>query len=174
VTNGSLYPFGRESFSKKAVIFVTTVTALPALLGFWGTFDVGRGFLASIYLGVCLFWYVVVQPKLICTHCAYYGKVCARGLGMISRLLYRSGTGHEVWGARLGKVFWPWWYVGLPAAAFAYLLAFEFSWATVVFAAGFAVSSAAALFVNRNQCCLVCLMRAACRRSPFRESEERV
>ncbi|UCH77761.1 MAG: hypothetical protein JSU81_08530 [Candidatus Coatesbacteria bacterium] len=169
MTNGSLYPFGRESYSKKAVIFVTAVTALPALIGFWGTFDVGRGFPASIYLAVCLFWYVVVQPKLICTHCAYYGKVCARGLGAVAQLLYRSGTGHEVWGARLGKVFWPWWYAGLPAAAFAYLLLFRFSWLVVVFAAGFVVTSALALLVNRNQCCLNCLMRTVCRRSPFRE-----
>jgi hypothetical protein len=174
VTNGSLYPFGRESFSKKAVILVTAVTALPALIGFWGTFDVGRGFLASIYLAGCLFWYVVVQPKLICTHCAYYGKTCARGLGAVARLLYRSGTGHEVWGARLGKVFWPWWYVGLPAAVFIYLLLFRFSWPAVAFAAGFAVTSALALFVNRNYCCVNCAMRTACRRSPFRESEEGV
>lgn len=145
------------------------VTALPPVLGFWGTFDIARGFFASAYLALCVFWYVIIQPKLVCTSCAYYDGVCARGLGKVSALLYRAGPGNGVWGTRLGRIFWSYWYAGVPALGFLYLLIFRFSWATVIFAAAFFATVALAFFVGRNYCCVGCLVRNSCRRSPFRE-----
>jgi hypothetical protein len=148
---------------------VTAGTAAPPLIGFWGTFDLGRGIFATVYLAVCLLWFIVIQTKLVCTNCAYYDKVCARGLGKLAPLLYRQGTGLDVWGGRLGRVFWPYWYAGVPLLGFALLLIFRFSWATLIFAAVFVVAAALSLIINRTQCCTNCLVRNLCLRSPFRD-----
>lgn len=162
------YAFGRASYSAKTVIFVTAVTLLPPLIGFWGTFDVARGYFASIYLGVFLFWYILIHPRIACASCAYYGKTCARGLGNISALLYRSTPGREQRGMRVARGFWLYWYTGVPLVGFAYLIIFRFSWSTVIFAAAFVATVFVSNVVNRNLCCATCLVRETCFRSPFR------
>jgi hypothetical protein len=145
------------------------VTLLPPLIGFWGTFDVARGYFASIYLGVFLFWYILIQPKIACTGCPYYGKTCARGLGNLSAVLFRSAPGQEPRGVRLTKMFWVYWYAGVPLLGFAYLLLFRFSWFTAVFGAAFVATAFLSYVVGRNQCCAACLVRDTCYRSPFRD-----
>jgi hypothetical protein len=169
VEGRSLYILGRERFSAKTVALVTAVTALPPLIAFWGTFDFARGFFASAYLAVCFFWYIVVQPKLACSNCAYYGKVCPSGLGKLSVLLYRPGPGYEVWGAKVARIFWRYWYAGVPVLGFAYLLVFRFSLSTAIFAVAFLAATALYFLVQRKLCCADCLVRNICRRSPFRE-----
>lgn len=169
MTGGNTYIFGRERYSAKTVTLVTVVTALPPVIGFWGTFDVARGFFASTYLAVFLLWYLIIQPKLVCTNCSYYDRVCARGLGKVSASLYRAGTGHDVWGTRLSRIFWPYWYAVVPALGFLYLLISSFSWPTVIFAAAFGATTVVAFFVRRNYCCVNCLIRDSCPRSPFGE-----
>lgn len=130
-----------------------------------------RGYFASVYLGVFLFWYILVQPKIACTHCPYYGKMCGRGLGKIAAALYRAVPGQEARGSRLPKIFWRYWYPGVPLVGFAYLLVFRFNWTTVSFAAAFLVTSALSYVVSRNQCCAACLLRDSCLRSPFRDKK---
>lgn len=163
------YIFGRERYSAKAVILVSVLTALPPIVGFWGTFELVRGYFASIYLAVCVFWYIVVQPKLVCASCAYYGGVCARGLSKISELLYRPNAVRGGWGEKLAVYFWRYWYAGVPAGGFLYLLAFRFSWQTAVFFMVFVASAVAAYLIFRNYCCVNCLARNTCLRSPFRD-----
>lgn len=169
MTDENPYIFGRERYSAKAVCFVTAVTALPPVIGFWGTFDIAHGVFASAYLAVCLFWYIVVQPKLVCANCVYYDSVCARGLGKVAALLYRPGSGYEGWGAKIAAFFWRYWYAGVPTCGFLYLLIFRLSWPTVIFAAFFVAAALAAYLVSRNYCCVNCLVRNTCLRSPFRE-----
>lgn len=141
------------------------------MIGFWGTFDIARGYFASVYLGVFLFWCILAQPKIACTSCAYYGKTCARGLGKVAALLYRSAPGieQETPGLRLARIFWRYWYAGVPLVGFAYLLVFRFAWPTVIFGAAFAVTAFLSYVVGRNQCCAACLVRDTCFRSPFRD-----
>lgn len=166
---GYYYPFGRASYPARTVVLVTIVTLLPPLIGFWGTFDVARGYFASVYLGVFLFWYILAQPKIACTNCPYFGKMCARGLGKIAALLYRAVPGQEARGRRLANMFWRYWYAGVPVVGFAYLLLFRFNWTTVIFGAAFVVAAGLSYVVGRNQCCMNCLVRDTCLRSPFRE-----
>lgn len=171
MTGENRYIFGRERHSAKAVCLVTVVTALPPVIGFWGTFDVARGIFASAYLAVCFFWYIVVQPKLVCTSCAYYDGVCARGLSKIAALLYRPAVGHDGWEAKLAAYFWRYWYAGVPACGFLYLLVFHFSWITVIFCAAFVAAAVSAYLLTRNYCCVDCMVRNTCFRSPFREKK---
>ncbi len=128
-----------------------------------------RGFFASAYLAVCFFWYIVIQPKLVCSNCAYYGKVCPSGLGKLSVLLYRPGPGYDVRGAKVARMFWRYWYAGVPALGFAYLLVFRFSRSTAIFAVAFLGATALYFLVHRKLCCADCLVRNICARSPFRE-----
>jgi hypothetical protein len=171
VTGENRYIFGRESYSVKAVCLVTFVTALPPVIGFWGTFDIAGGIFASAYLAVCLFWYIVVQPKVVCTSCAYYNGVCARGLGKIAALLYRPTVDQDGGGPKLAVIFWRYWYAAVPACGFIYLLIFRFSWMTVIFCGAFVTTAVLAYLVTRNYCCADCQARNSCFRSPFREKK---
>jgi hypothetical protein len=167
----SFYPFGYENFSWKTVALVTAATAAPVLAGFWGIFDVAAGIPASIYLIVCVGWYIVVQPRLRCASCDYYGKTCARGLGKLVPLVFKRDPAEahvNVWGERLGRIFWPYWYLGVPAAGFAFILAFRFSGLNVVYAGAFTAAAAVSILVDRYVCCNRCKRRRSCFRSPYR------
>jgi hypothetical protein len=160
----SHYVFGRDTFPPRTVVLVSAATALPALIGFWGTFDLIKGIYASVYLIGVIAWYLLIQVKLRCANCRYYNKLCPRGLGKLAPRLYRADTGAPALGGKLAKWFWPLWFAGLPALAFLLLLAIDFSWTTLVFAGAFAVTTPVYFIIERRFCCAECLNRGTCLR----------
>jgi len=160
---------GRERFPAKTVAFVTALIAIPPLIGFWGTFDFLKGYYASIYLAASIAWYLLGQLKFRCVSCPYYGKSCPRGLSKIAPLLFRAETGVSAFGVKVDKVFWPYWYAGVPAFGFLILLLTRFSWTTIIFAAAFAITFGVAWAVDRRYCCAECKCHTNCARAPFRD-----
>ncbi len=154
-------------FSLKRVILVNAVFAAAPLVAFWGTFDFLGGVYASVYLAVTAAWYIFIQVRLLCTNCFYYNKTCPRGLGKIAPQLFRRDSGAPGVGNKLARIFWPYWYFGVPALAFVVLLISRFRWQTVGFAAAFAATGTASALVNRRWCCGSCYNREACARSPY-------
>jgi len=158
------YLFGRDTFPPRTVVFVSIATVLPALIGFWGTFDLIKGIYASVYLIGVIAWYLLIQVKLRCTNCRYYNKLCPRGLGKLAPHLYRADTGAPALGGKLARWFWPFWFAGLPTLGFLLLIAFDFSWTTLVFAGVFAVTAPTYFIIERRFCCAECLNRSNCGR----------
>lgn len=156
--------FGRDSFRPRTVVLVNAATIIPALLGFWGTFDLLNGIYASIYIIGVMAWYVLIQVKLRCSNCRYYNKLCPRGLGKLAPHLYRADTGAPALGGKVAKWFWPFWFAGLPAAGFLILIGLEFSWSTLIFAAAFALATPIYFIVERKFCCAECINRMSCGR----------
>jgi hypothetical protein len=156
-----------DGFSLKRIILVNLATIAAALVGFWGTFDFLGGVYASVYLAVVAAWYIIIQVRFLCASCYYYNKPCPRGLGKIAPHLFRRDSGAPAIGNKLARIFWPYWYFGLPALGFAALLLFHFRWLTVFFAAAFAVTGAVSAVVNRQWCCRECHNSVTCARSPY-------
>ncbi len=156
---GVRYGIDRENYGGKTVALVSVAAAIPALIAFWGTFDIARGVFAVTYFAVILCWYILLRPMLICVNCHYYGKTCLYGLGKVAPLVFRRDIGNDVWGIRLGRFFWPYWYIGVPALGFAFLLVSNFEWRTVVYAGVFGGASVAYFLIDRSFYCGDCLCR---------------
>ncbi len=133
-----VYPRPARTTAGRVIAAVAGITLTP-LAGFWCSFDVARGVYASVYLAVCILWFLIIYPKAMCVNCARYDKRCARGLGKVAALLFRPDTGSEIWGIRLSRVFWPYWFFGVPALGVTLVLVFHPSWRAVAYAAVFAV-----------------------------------
>jgi len=67
--------------------------------GVWlGVFALGSfivsllsGWAAAAYLGYSLICMYLLMPRMVCTHCSYYGRTCHSGQGRIAGLLFSRG-----------------------------------------------------------------------------------
>lgn len=137
-----------DVYSAKAVAVLTAAITVAAVAGFWATFDLFKGIYASVYLAVCALWYLLLQTKLRCVNCRYFDRTCGRGLGRIASLLFRADSGSELWGARLARVFWPYWFFVVPTLGIIYILVFHFTWLELIYGAVFGVAAVSAFIVD--------------------------
>jgi len=93
---------------------------------------------AEAYAAYCLISMYLLIPRLVCTHCAYFGQVCHSGQGLIAGVLFPKAEG-----AMFGSYFR---FMGIaspvflaPLIAGLILSVFQFSWEVLVLTAIFGI-----------------------------------
>jgi hypothetical protein len=146
-----------ETFPLPLVLVSTLVAVSVYALGVFvlsGTTPLTVG----LYIASCACLEVMVL-KRSCVHCYYYGKVCGRGKGMISSLLFRRGDPHRFVERQLC-----WWGVApelvatlLPLMVGGYLLIGQFAWTTLgAMATLVLLSLGGNALVRRSYACKYC------------------
>ena len=159
----ALYDQGLEEYSWSVVIRENLALAVWILLGTLISLQF-NGFLGWGYLGFALLMILIIQRKLVCTRCYYYGKRCHVGWGYLSKALFKKGDIEEFRscvGIKLAPIFFGIIAV-VPVALGLILMIRKFSLYTLIL---FLIMVSAILYssiIARKSSCARCKMRMQC------------
>ncbi len=89
-----------ENYQKIFVLGSTVLQLIIYLIGAYIIFLIG-----SVWLILYLIFILILELRLLklsCTHCFYYGKLCAFGKGKLSALLFKKGSPKKFINRKIG------------------------------------------------------------------------
>jgi len=117
---------------------------------------------AGAYLGYCFVSMYLLIPRLVCTHCAYYGRICHSGQSKLAALLFsKRDTGLFALCFKRMRFAAPVFLAPIIAALFLFFL--HFSWGLVALVLGFGVLALWCTHaVTRGLGCPHCKQKSVC------------
>ena len=168
----SLYDEGLEEYPWSVVILENLALAIWILMGTLISLQYNK-YLGWSYLGFALVMILIVQRKLVCTRCYYYGKRCHVGWGYISKALFKKGDIEEFRscaGIKVAPIFFGIIAV-IPVASGLVLMIRNFSLYTLIL---FFILLPAIIYssvIARKNSCSKCKMRILCPGCTVKEIE---
>ena len=111
-----------------------------------------------LFIGIML---IFVLRKHLCTHCFYYGKVCATGWGKLAACLFKKNSGNYELGGKLAGVTWM---LAMFLPLIGMVIALILNWFSVTITlllTVFIILSVVNFFVHKESC-VKCKMRFIC------------
>jgi hypothetical protein len=126
------YPKVYENFPINFVLGSTILTLIIYLIGTYIVFLIG-----AIWLILYIIFILILElrlMKLSCTHCFYYGKLCAFGKGRLSSIFFKKGSPEKFIEKQINwKDILPDFLVSIiPLAIGTVLLIIEFDWMLLI------------------------------------------
>jgi len=154
------YPKVYENFPINFVLGSTILTLVIYLIGTYIVFLIG-----AIWLILYIIFILILElrlMKLSCTHCFYYGKLCAFGKGRLSSIFFKKGSPEKFIEKQINwKDILPDFLVSIiPLAIGTVLLIIEFDWmflilVIILFILAFPVNG----FLRGSLACKYCKQR---------------